>query len=164
MVTNCKRIFTSEYHLMNHKLKKCQSENVIPFLSLEHMNEEDLIKIAGYLDLQTLVNMIVALPCLLICHGMQALWTRTFENYPYTPWKWICRNVEQIRDIDFFCVASKQGRSDCCDNIGLYFSTYINGHKNCKSRRACIWWINTDTIWTPRNNVKDSKIFGVNRR
>ena len=89
----CKRIFISEYHLINHELEKCHSENAIPFLLLQYMNEEDLVKIASYLDLQTLVNMIIALPRLLICHGMQAFWTRTFENCPYTPWKWICHNI-----------------------------------------------------------------------
>ena len=68
----CKRIFISDYHLMNHELENCNFGNAIPFLSLQHMNEEDLVKIASYLDLQTLVNMVVALPRLLIFHGMHA--------------------------------------------------------------------------------------------
>ena len=106
------------------------------------MNEEDLIKIASYLDLQNLVNMIVALPRLLICHGMRVLWINTFERCRFTPWKWICRNVVDIRDIDLFFIARKQGRIYCHESISWYFSTYINGLKNCISRRACIWWIN----------------------
>ena len=155
----CKRIFISKYHLTNHGLKKCHPDNRIPFLALEHINDEDLIKIASYLDLQNLINLIIALPRLLICHGMLALWMRTFERCPFTPWKWICRNVEEIRDIDFFFVALKQGQINCNESINSNFSSYINGEKNCKTRRACIWWISTSTVWTRRNNVKDAKIF-----
>ena len=157
----CKRLFISRYHLLNHKQKICQLVRATPHFSLQHANDEDLIKIAGYLDLQNLVNMIIALPRLLISHGIRVLWKNTFERCYFTPWKWICKNVEHIRDIDFFLIALRQGRNDHQENINQYFSTYINGEKNCKSRRACIWWINTSTSWTPRNNVKDSTIFGT---
>lgn len=158
----CKRIFASMYHLKNHKLQKCQPNNGIPYLSLQHMNEEELIRITAYLDLKNLINLIIALPRLLIVHGMRVLWMRTFENCRYTPWRWICRNVQEIRDIDFFFVALKQGKMDDYESLSSYFSSYINGIKNCETRRACIWWISTSTVWTPRNNVKDATIFEIN--
>ena len=81
----CNRPFISEHHLLNHKQYRCKLNRAPPQFLLQHINDEDLIKIASYLDLQSLVSMITALPRMIICHGMRALWMNTFENIPLPP-------------------------------------------------------------------------------
>ena len=106
---NCKRIFISKYHLQFHlKAVSCSLTDSKPFLRLENLEEHILVKIAEYLILPNLASFIIALPRLLICHGMKTVWLKSVAGIDNQTMRVVKHRKFIMYSIDHFLVGHNQ--------------------------------------------------------
>ena len=113
---NCKRIFISTHHLQFHlESVSCVLTDNKPFIKLESLEEHILVEISEYLILPYLASFITALPRLLICHGIKAVWLKAVMRTDSQAMRINKHQKFRLYNIDYFLVGLNQGVKKRCN-------------------------------------------------
>ena len=157
----CKQKFEALCHYETHRRRDDCMPNPYskPSMTLMNLTEESLFMICDYLNLQELVEFILAYPHLCDMHGMFKLWSDRMNRFHprfcawkiFTPWNWVFRRCEILQKIDFYIYGCQQGKYKwSSDEVALYREMHVRGSITSRNRHTMIYKLSVNgdnMIW-----------------